>query len=701
MRDFFAIIAIILAVIGLGVFQVPDENALVAAGIKAAADGAVYQEKHPVRITVKGREITASGRVETEAEARSIEARLTALDGVESVIGDWVILPNADPFDIRFKVQDGQVSVAGFVPDEPSKAAILAALELQEADLTVAAGVPDRDWAEVAHRLAQDMPRLMQGEARLTGRRVQITGQIHLPTQKTALEQHWAALPDGYESATDLRAVDDGLPYHVTLTRDTIIGASAAGKLPPDVLPEALSGFASEFTQAPFALDYPGFEQALELGLSLFDPVPHGSLSVTPGVIFVQGGPLSADQISGLTKRADEAPDGYTVQLTLVPEGDGKALTLTASWDGAQLTLSGHVPANFWGKAEAQDQSPEEYLARQAGFAETVSARLSFAPHPDLGNWSEPFWRALPALAALSQGELSLIDGNIQITGTAKDPAARHEAARVLGQAGTMSVLLQDDGAPARFSVTYDAAIGGTIAGKLPAGLTPDTLAEAFELPSLRGTVRVASDGDGGAVLTRLAALSDWMDLVDGFTLDFDEGQTSLTVFALPGMEAGRLQERMRAALPGLTVHVDTAAAPLEGTRRRHVFLDKAQVFSGGYWLPSLSFEPNVEACTRQSRAAPEIPFERGQFTPAFRSYWPLAHHAAVARQCARFGGKTGVVSAHVSVSEIPALNRQLSRRRAEAVRQALIERGISKDKLQTRPADDLSGPDRIVIGWQ
>ena len=133
MRDLFAILAIIAAVVSLGLFRVPDENALVAAGIRAGAEAALYQQPHPLTVSVKAREITVSGRVESEAARRAVLDTLAALDGVETVVDALVVLPQVAPFVLEITRTAEGVAYAGHLPSE-------AAVEATEAALAARAG---------------------------------------------------------------------------------------------------------------------------------------------------------------------------------------------------------------------------------------------------------------------------------------------------------------------------------------------------------------------------------------------------------------------------------------------------------------------------------------------------------------------------------------------------------------------------------
>ena len=110
---------------------------------------------------------------------------------------------------------------------------------------------------------------------------------------------------------------------------------------------------------------------------------------------------------------------------------------------------------------------------------------------------------------------------------------------------------------------------------------------------------------------------------------------------------------------------VNRATAPASGTRRSHVVLGVAQVFSDGVWLPQVHVVPSAAACRNAMRDAPTAPFHEGRFAPALGATYPLAHLAAVARACQRITGFDLTIKAQAAGDRPDILNRQLARRRA------------------------------------
>lgn len=678
MRDLFAILAIILAVVGLGVFRVPDENALVAAGLQVAAERATYQARHPLQISVKGRELSVSGRVESDSEGQRWIATLAGLDGVETVVNDLTVLPTVAPFVLRGWQNDTR-RYEGHVP-KVDLAQDLAA------DLPVAVGAPDQSWDEVARLSDQALDLMLSGEFKLMDQSLTLTGQVHLPSEVAQVRALFDELPEGYSTQIAVEAVDDGLPYSVQIARDAKMGLRISGKLPPDF---DTSGFDNlgpvqvlDLSHAPRPLEQYGFETVVSDILPLAAALDLGVVTVAPGVVSISGGPVSAEVMAQAEALRGKLPEGYALTLALIPEDLGGPLALSANWDGLALELRGRVPAGV----EITDLS-EMQLGVVA---------LEEGPYPDLQGWVPTARDALAALVLLDRGIVVYEEGGVTLSGVAANPSVRRQARALAGAKAATEILLADDGVPPGFTLRYDATSGASVEGKLPNGLPVQLMVEALGISQIRGRLIMSPSGDGTDVLKRLSMLRANLDRIEEFELQYSEEGVVLTVQPVFGPDASILRENLAEI-----AEVIDPKRPLPGTRRHHAVLQQAQVFSDGFWFPDLGFAPSRDSCASQADLAPQIPFSDGKFTTGDDAFWPLAHLAALARSCTRFAGLTLSLEAYAGGAELPVLNRQLARRRAETVKQALIERGVALAHIRTLPAQATEGSDQIKLSWQ
>lgn len=689
MRDLFAILAIILAVVSLGIFRVPDQNALVAAGIRSGAEAALYQQPHPLTVEVKGRVVTVSGRVESDAARQVVLQTLTDLDGVEKVVDHLTVLPQVAPFaltmtkaaappeatpDTSEGTDAGTITYTGHLPSEALATALTDTLGTAP-DLPLGAGAPP-GFADVAETAATALAGMLDGQAILTDTTLTLTGSVHLPSQRNTLET--LTLAEGWTYTPQIIAVDDGLPYSLLASRDPLMGLRLTAKLPPvfDTAPlDALSPQETHTTHAPLPLDQPGFSDALTAALPIFADLPEGTLTVAPFAVTLTGGPVPP----ALIARAQSLtlPEGYALTLALTPEDTGPPLTLSLHWDGSKTTVEGRVPRDF----------PLQRIADMLGETTGTPDR---SPYPDLTDWSAQLWPGIAALKHLDSGTLTFSADNLTLTGTAADPGARALAARALGAAGTLDASLKDDGTPAAFTLTWDAGAGGSVTGKLPADLTPAQLAESLGTPPLRGTPRTAPTGTGADTLRLLKRLAPHLPQIDRLTLEVTPDGTKGLIALSPGLPPDALP----LTLPE-TILLATADAPPSGTRRTFALTGQPQVFAQGHWLPDIGGVPTPEACAETT--LPPIPFAENRFALPPVAFWPLADWAALARACTRFNGLTMTITV-TAPGTLPELARQLARRRAEAIREALIQRGLSPDSIQTEGRE---GPEAQTVSWR
>ncbi|CUH78208.1 BON domain-containing protein [Tropicibacter naphthalenivorans] len=658
MRDLFAILAIIAAVVGLGVFRVPDENALVAAGITAAAERALTHTPHPIAVTVEGRKVTATGRVETDAARQAVLAVLRDLDGVQEVVDDLTLMPTVTPYSLTI-TGGPTVAYAGHLPSEALGARLGDVLGAVP-DLPLGAGAPE-GFDDLAMRAAQALALMLDGEAQIVDGALTLSGQVHLPKGRAAVDALFADLPEGLTAVLTIETLDDGLPYSLLLTRDPLMGQELRGKLPPDFDTSIFEGLGklhlSAIQRAVLPLDQPGFAKAVALALPVFAQVPQGSLSVSPFVVTLIGGPL--DLTSELDRLRAALPPGYVLNAAVAPPDDGAPLALRATWDGKALAVSGRVPRDF----------PLDRMGVVEGAPEA-------APYPDLTDWAAPIWPGLDALRLLDSGVMAYDAEGLRITGVAADPATRALARQALGEAGTLEADLRDDGTPAAFTLTWDAGTGGSVTGKLPRGLGMTDLARALGA-DLRGDPRVAPSGDGAAVLRVLARVQAGLAEVESLTLDYPS--MGLQVAVTPGVTPEGWQRRY--GLPRSEVRVASPAP--SGTRRVHQVTGGGQVFADGFWLPKLGFEPTLQACSTAGEMA--VPFADKRFVLDERAVWDVARMTAVLRACTRIGGLDAEIVVGVAEGEVPVLARQLARRRAEALRREMIARGVPETRVVAR----------------
>jgi OOP family OmpA-OmpF porin len=384
-------------------------------------------------------------------------------------------------------------------------------------------------------------------------------------------------------------------------------------------------------------------------------------------------------------------PDTFTSTTDLNLWDDGTPNTLTMTWDGVTATASGKYPANFTPIA------PEAALLEDEGtFSFIESGANGFAANANAG---------VMALGLMTSGTLVVTETSITLTGEAPSPrvsAALDDtlAGAVEGTAISRDVTYLDDGSPAAWTLTYDAASGAIIDGRLPNGLEASTVAQTLGVNLLAGTPATAfEDDDIGSSLQSLEILSGYLAEVETISYSKDSNGSALDLVLSPGVNVDLVATQLAERLPGDVSFSLSVLDPFPeiGATRTNALSSLEEVFTDGYWLPSPSFAADVAECDAQTLNV----FERGKI--GFLSSSALFDAtstgvvnglAGVALACAD-AGLTLEVGGHTDATGSALANEVLSANRANSVRTALIERGVPEEAItafgygQTEPIAD------------
>lgn len=346
--------------------------------------------------------------------------------------------------------------------------------------------------------------------------------------------------------------------------------------------------------------------------------------------------------------------------------------TFEAEKSAQGLALSGHVPSEGARKALG---AGAEALTLAAG-----------APV----QWSQAATAALAALGPLDAGAVALRDAQVIVTGQAATPVEKQASLAALsalpeGYGADVVIEVADDGQP-DFDLSYDAATGMTLeGGKLPKGLSRVDVAQALGVSDVAGDLPTTFGEDADA-LGALRALGDWAPEFDSLRYSRVGGNATLEGDLLPGVDGELVAAGLTAALPGATVTLaETTRLPDEGTLRVNARTGLREVFTSGFWLPQVDFTPSLESCTAQAGDILEkakINFVTGSARLGARSVRAVNALASVLRSCTAEGGLTLELGGHTDNTGDPAANMVLSAERAQAVRDALVARGIAPEAV-------------------
>ncbi len=712
MRRLLGCLVLIAGVAGLGSVAMTGAAPRIQSTIATDAAAVASSARHSLQSQVSGRDIVVTGQVNDPVELAELEVAFQGINGARLVdVSGVQTLPAASPFAlVATRDVDGTTTLAGVIPSEADRTRLAEVAGDRVAQLTLAADAPDTEWTGVAAQGLAALERMQSGDMTLSDQILTLRGRALNPDAFDAMLAQLNPLPEGYEAITEVAVEDDGTPIRLSLSLENGM-ISGAGKFPMgltmDVLTdrfEDVAGVTLQQSNLP-AFD-PQWADATRAGLDALDLLIDGTFSIEATSVSLMGSG-SPEGVAQAQAALGAIPDSYTVTTELRLWDDGVPAEMTMHWDGVTATASGKFPADFAPRGPA-------------GVAVTNTGTNSFLP--DEGAFTTNATAGTTALGLMSTGTLTVTDATITLTGTAASPQVGLAMDSVLANAApntgiTRNLTYLDDGSPAAWTLTYDATTGAAIEGRLPIGLAIGDLDLALGVGSIAGTPATALEDDSvGTSVDTLKIVADYLPEIETLTYARDADQSALDLVMSPGVDIDLVANDLAERLP---TDVAFSLAPLEdlpadGTPRTNTATGLDEVFSGGFWLPSLDFDPDVAGCAAQTLNV----LDRGQIeflsssarlnATSIRSINALA---AVALRCTS-ADLTFEVGGHTDATGSELDNVALSQDRADAVRAALIARGVPAPAAtaygfgQSQPVQDNATPEgraanrRTDITW-
>ncbi|KCV81162.1 OmpA domain-containing protein [Actibacterium atlanticum] len=318
----------------------------------------------------------------------------------------------------------------------------------------------------------------------------------------------------------------------------------------------------------------------------------------------------------------------------------------------------------------------------------TALALASGAPN----GWATAAQSAIDALAPLQDGAAMISDTDMVLKGTAATPAEHDAALAALaalpeGFQSSAMIDIVDDGNP-DFTVDFDAASLTRVSGKLPKGVVLGDIAGALGISGITGDA-FSSFGEDADALASFGGLADWLGQFDLLRLTRSAGQTSINGQVLPGADLELIQQGMAESLPGVEITLTESTREVsEGDERLNSQTAQTERYSSGFWLPVVAFDPSPDTCDVQASSVlseTQINFVTGSARLDARALHGVNALAAVVRPCVGEAGLTLELGGHTDSTGDAAANQALSALRAEAVRQALIARGVAQSAMRAQ----------------
>ncbi|WP_368186434.1 OmpA family protein [Aestuariibius sp. HNIBRBA575] len=673
--------------IGLGVlgwfsatFTAPDIQQNLTRSAAFVAD----QSQHGVQIDVHGRDIIVRGLVNDPTEAQALLQRFDRIAGRRVVVMQTTPIPVAAPFEITITDQDA----LGAVPSEQARAQLRSRIGDLADGLILSSGVPN-DWNS-AVKVGMDARDLLnEGEMILRDQNLILTGLASDPDAKEFVLAMLQQLPDGYHSDARIELLDDGTPMRIDLQWDGT-DAQADGKIPVDFLSEplALDTFSAQTFGDAGALNGT-LEQAHILGpvdwnlaaqhsLQALGHLSSGRLQIEGMQIRITGQARPAQREEALALLTN-LPDTFGLYHDIALWDDGAPFELHVDITGMSATAAGKIPADVTSQWVA-DTLGADQIGGDVQVAFINDETGLFVPMADIG---------LRALGLLVEGALDVSGQGIDLTGLAEVPADREQVLAMLetvaeGQLRA-DIAVLDDGAPADFVVTYAAQNGAIVSGKLPRGLTPADIAQAWGVHQIAGEPLLGLVGQESDAIG-LFALGDMLPEIETLRYHSTADGLRAEIALTPGIDAELVQSAIRSLFetdsdrPVSVVFQDGDVSIPTGTRRVNAATGIEEAFIAGVWLPVLTFSPSLQACQAwtDGALADGVNFVTASTRLDAKSMRSLNLVASIAQNCVFEGGLLLEVGGHTDDTGNDQVNNALSLERAGIVRQVLVTRGVA-----------------------
>ena len=322
-----------------GLYQSPQRPANLAAQLEQDANAALARNGYEwAHVRMNGQRAVLKGAAPSDdAAMAAAETVLRSAWGGGVVVGGVTVVEVAvdpgrpvTPFAWQAqKLPDGHIILSGHVPSRmiasqiEAEAARLSGGLAPENRMEVAAGAPGGNWQGVARFGLGILSDLDEGEVRLTGRTLRVSGTEVDPAERVRLSAQVSTLAAPYRGAPLIR----GLP--VWTASQTTEGLVLEGKVRSEaqrstLIAAAQTNAAGEvIDRMTLAPDMPdGWVRLAEAGLPLFAAFPAGEMGYYPAdgdAGFVVEGEAPASLIQSVRQALEEEGTGLPVTVWAYP----------------------------------------------------------------------------------------------------------------------------------------------------------------------------------------------------------------------------------------------------------------------------------------------------------------------------------------------------------------------------------------------
>lgn len=690
----FLLISILLvgwAVIGWHAVNVGTDHARmlgapqIEKSIDADARSAVLKHaSHPITVETDGRNVRLSGIVNSEAEQDAIVAAVRQTNLLVQLDDDLMVLPTADPYLLTAeKDREGRIHLSGNVPDASTREKLLSrARAMSEGaivsdKLVLAAGVPQGDWAGMADVGMTVLSELREGSVAFEKTSAVVTGEVPSPEAGQRVMAAIDAAPLGDWSLQIGGTLPVAEVYAFWASKKPDGSVTVAGSAPDDAVRKNLMSVAQSISEQPvkgeltLAEGIPGADwpSRMEAAIAALAATSSGTVSAEGWTVTFTAEVADDAALARLTPLL---LDDWATDITVKNPTPDARLEITVAEDGS-LTATGMLPD---GTEAARIIAALPGINLDGVDTDTRGRQV---------DWTAPLDGLAIILPRLMTAQGTLAGRTVSIRGRLKRGFSADGASAALRAALDRSWELQLDlqeSAPLAELVLSKRDNQIVLSGVLPAGLDPEAALQI--IGDGAGGEGLSGGGDGDAVAwgQALETTRETLARFRDSTGIISENRVVLDGSLLPGYPGAVLQQWTLERMPeGWSISISAVELkPSEGDQRISLATAEAENFRQGFWLPNVDFEVSPTQCGLAAASAePEQDsmFVAGSAQLASGGLPQLNRLAAIAVRCLNSSLMTLEISVHTDSVGNDQGNLRLSQERADALKTALLERGV------------------------
>ena len=664
----------------------PQIEEIIDAGARSAV---LRHANHPIEVETDGRNIHLSGLVNSKAEQEAIVAAVQQTRLLIQLDDDLVVLPEADPYRlIAEKDREGRIYLSGNVPDASTRERLLSRARSMSEGATVsdklvlAAGVPQGDWTGMADVGMIVLSELREGSVAFEETRAVIKGDVPNPEAGQRLMTAINAAPLGEWEVLIGGTLPVAEAYAFSASKMHDGSVTVAGNAPDETVQAKLMSVARSISEIPVKGE-----------LTLADGMPNAAW---PSEMEAGIAALAA------TSSGTFSAEGESVTLTAEVEDDAALARLTPLLRDAwrtEIAVKNPTPDARLEIVVADDGS----LVAAGLLPEGTEAGQVIAALPGINldgvdadargrqvDWTAPLDGLAIILPRLMIAQATLTRQAISIRGRLKRGFSADGANAALRAALDRSWELQLDlqeSVPLAELVLSKRDSQISLSGVLPAGLDPETALQLIGDSASGEGLSGGGEGDAVAWRKTMGAIREALARFRDSSGIISENQVELDGSLLPGYANAALQQWTLARMPeGWSIGISAEELkPSEGDQRISLATAEAENYRQGFWLPYVDFEVSPAQCGLASSAAQpeqETLFVTGSAQLASSGLAQINRIAAIAVRCLNSSLMTVEIAVHTDSVGNDQGNLSLSQDRADALKIALLERGVRTEAV-------------------